>query len=46
VGTPVMYEAGHFPQLLFLHEANGVGQTPLATGRDQFITFEPNFIDE
>ncbi len=40
-----MYEAGHFTQLLCLHEVS-VSEAPVAAGDDQRSPIEPDFVDE
>ena len=45
-GAPVINEAGHFAQLSFLHEADGVRYPPVTAADDQFVSVEFDFVDE
>jgi len=45
-GTPVIHEAGHFAELPFLHEAEGVREAPVAGGNDQFVPVEFDLVHE
>ena len=45
-GAPLINEAGHFTQLLFLHEADCVREPPVAAADDQFVPVELDFVHQ